>query len=79
MAARHDVRRWAYLKSLMCVLSWGNISTTRRDLDNSDIIVVASEESLLSFDNMSNDDGATQWEDKMLVIWMKYEAFLDGS
>ena len=74
-------REWngAYLKSLMCVLSWGNVFTTRRDLNNSDIIVVTSEERLLSFDNMPNNDGATQWEDKMLVIWVQYEAFLHGS
>ena len=69
----------AYLKSLMCVLSWGNIFTTGRDLNNSHIIIVTSEESLLSFDNMPNNDGATQWENKMLIIWMEYKAFLDGS
>ena len=63
----------------MCVLTRGDIPTTRRDLNNSDIVVVTSEESLLSFDNMSNDDGATQWEDKMLVIRVQYEAFLHGS
>jgi len=63
----------------MSVLSWGNVFTTRGDLNNSDIIVVTSEECLLSFDNMPNNDGATQWEDKMFIIRVKYKAFLDGS
>ena len=79
MSSHAEWENGAYLKSLMCVLSWGNIFTTRRDLDNCDIIVVTSEERLLSFDNMPNNHGATQWEDKMLVIRVQYEAFLHGS
>ena len=32
---------------------------------------MASEEVLLSGNDVSNDDGSAQWEDDVLVVWVK--------
>ena len=66
-----------YLESLVGVLSWGNILPTRGDLDDGDIVVVASEEGLGSLDDVSDDNCGPKWENEVLIVWVEDEAFLD--
>jgi len=36
-----------------------------------------SQESLRSFNNMSNNYRGTQWENKVFIIWVEYQSLLD--
>ena len=63
----------------MGVLTRGNIPSTWWNLDNSDIVVMASEESLCPVDDVSNDDSWSQWEDQVFIVGMEDQTFLDFS
>ena len=68
-----------YLKSLVGVLTRGNVSAAWRDLDDGDVVVVSPEESLLPLDDVPDDHGAAQWEDQVLVVRVQDQAAADAA
>ena len=55
----------------MCLLTTGNVFSWVWDCDHRDVVVVTSQEVLLSGNDVSNDDGGAEWEDNVLIIWVK--------
>ena len=61
----------------MCLLTTGNVFSRVWDCDHRDVVVVTSQEVLLSGNDVSNDDGGTEWEDDVLIVWVKDKTGVD--
>ena len=61
----------------MCLLTTGNVFSRVWDCDHRDVVVVTSQEVLLSGNDVSNDDGGAKWEDDVLIVWVKDKTGVD--
>ena len=66
-----EIRLVTYLETHMCLLTTSEVFSRVWNRNDRDVVVVASEEVLLSGNDVSNDDGGAQWEDDVLVVWVK--------
>ena len=57
-----------HLEALVGLLAASNVLASVRDNHDGDLIVVAAKELLCSANNVSDNDGGAQREDKVLVI-----------
>ena len=71
------MRSKAYLETHMGLLTTGDVLARVWDRDNRNVVVMTSQEVLLSWDNVSNDNSGTKWEDDVLIIWMQSEPAVD--
>ena len=55
----------------MGLLTTSDVLSRVWNRNDRDVVVVASKEVLLSGNDVSNDDGGAQWEDDVLVVWVK--------
>ena len=63
-----------YLETHVGLLTTGNVLSRGWNRDDWDVVVVPSKEILLSWNNVSNDDGGSKREDDVLVIGMQDES-----
>ena len=61
----------------MCLLTTSNVFSRVWDRDHRDVVVVTSQEVLLSGNDVSNDDSGTEWEDDVLIVWVKDKTGVD--
>ena len=61
----------------MCLLTTGNVFSRVWDCDHRDVVVVTSQEVLLSGNDVSNDDGGAKREDDVLIVWVKDKTGVD--
>ena len=61
----------------MCLLTTGNVFSRVWDSDHRDVVVVTSQEVLLSGNDVSYDDGGAKWEDDVLIVWVKDKTGVD--
>ena len=61
----------------MCLLTTGKVFSRVWDCDHRDVVVVTSQEVLFSRNDVSNDDGGTEWEYDVLIVWVKDKTGVD--
>ena len=66
-----------YLETHVGLLATGNELSSVWNRNDWDIVVVASQEVLLSWNNVSNDDGGSKREDDVLVVRVQDESAVD--
>ena len=65
-----------YLEALEGSLATGNVLSSVRDNDHRDLVVVPTEELLRPADDVSDNDGGSQRENDVLVVWMENQSFV---
>ena len=64
----------AYLESHVGLLTTGDVFSRFWNGYDGDVVVVAPEEVLLSGNDVSNDNGCSEGEDDVLVVWVEDQA-----
>ena len=66
-----------YLETHVGLLTTGNELSSVWNRNDRDVVVVPSQEVLLSWNNVSNDDGGSKREDDVLVVRVQDESAVD--
>ena len=66
-----------YLETHVGLLATGNELSSVWNRNDRDVVVVPSQEVLLSWNNVSNDDGGSKREDDVLVVRVQDESAVD--
>ena len=66
-----------YLESHVGLLSGGDVLSALGDGNDGDVVVVSSEEVLLPGDNVTDNDGGSEGEDDVFVVWVEDKSGVD--
>ena len=66
-----------YLESHVGLLSRSDVLSALGDSDHGDVVIVSSEEVLLPGDDVTDDDGGSEWEDDVFVVWVEDKSGVD--